>query len=118
MILLSRDFYFDAAHKIVDYQGKCENLHGHTYKLTVTITGTIKENGMLLDFALFKKTVDEYVISYLDHTYLNELFPNPTTENIAMWIFEKLSSVFLEQFGCTLFEITLYEGHNNRVTVR
>ena len=117
MFLLSREFSFDAAHRVVDYHGKCENLHGHTYHLIVTITGEIKNDGMVLDFAILKKVVNENVISELDHRYLNDLFENPTTELIAKWIYDKLSDAFKE-FNCRVYEITLFEGNNNRVTVR
>jgi len=117
MFFLSRDFYFDAAHKIVDYQGKCEELHGHTYKLTVTITGNLKDDGMVLDFAILKKVVNETIINKLDHRYLNDIFENPTTENIATWIFDELNKKFKE-YDCSVYEVTLYEGKNNRVTVR
>jgi len=50
MLYISREFTFDSAHKIVDYQGKCENLHGHTYRLIVTVQGELKRDGMVLDF--------------------------------------------------------------------
>ncbi|NQS89787.1 6-carboxytetrahydropterin synthase QueD [Patescibacteria group bacterium] len=117
MFYLSRDFWFDAAHKIVDYSGKCENLHGHTYKLTVTITGELKTGGMVLDFAILKQVVEENVLERLDHKYLNDVFENPTTEIIAQWIFDVLNEEF-RKLNCSLHEITLYEGKNNRVTVR
>lgn len=116
-ILLSRTFHFDAAHKVVDYNGKCENLHGHTYFLKVTIEGDLKENGMVLDFAILKKETDELIETYLDHKYLNDSFKNPTTENIAIFIFDKLSEKF-EKYGCKVKEITLSEGANNTVAVR
>ncbi len=117
MFLLSRDFFFDAAHRVIDYKGKCENLHGHTYKLTVTITGDLKDDGMVIDFAILKKVVEEEILNNLDHQYLNNLFSNPTTEIIAKWIFDKLNEAF-SKIGCKINEVTLYEGHNNRVTVR
>ena len=87
---LSRNFTFDAAHRIIDYSGKCENLHGHTYKLTVTITGKLKSDGMVLDFAILKQIVEENVLERLDHKYLNDVFENPTTEIIAHWIFKNI----------------------------
>ena len=101
MLYISREFTFDAAHKIVDYQGKCENLHGHTYKLIVTVQGELKRDGMVLDFSILKKIVEENIISVLDHKYLNELFEQPTTEIIAQWIFDKLSQA-MKEYQCNL----------------
>ena len=117
MLYISREFTFDAAHKIVDYQGKCENLHGHTYKLIVTVQGELKRDGMVLDFSILKKIVEENIISVLDHKYLNELFDKPTTEIIAQWIFDKLSQA-MKDYQCNVYEVVLYEGTNNRVIVR
>ncbi len=115
-ILLSRTFHFDAAHKVVDYNGKCENLHGHTYFLKVAISGALKENGMVLDFAILKREVNKLVEKYLDHKYLNDLFENPTTENIAIFIFDKLNKQFAK-YGCKVREVSLSEGSNNTVSV-
>ena len=117
MLYISREFTFDSAHKIVDYQGKCENLHGHTYKLIVTVQGELKRDGMVLDFSILKKVVNENIISVLDHKYLNELFEQPTTEIIAQWIFDKLSQL-IKEYQCSVYEVVLYEGANNRVIVR
>ncbi len=116
-ILLSRNFHFDAAHKVIDYNGKCENLHGHTYLLKVTITGPLKKDSMVLDFAILKKETEKLINGYLDHKYLNDLFENPTTENIAIFIFEKLRESF-EKYGCEIYEVSLSEGINNTATVR
>jgi len=114
---LSRNFIFDAAHRIIDYSGKCENLHGHTYKLTVTITGELKSDGMVLDFAILKQIVEENVLERLDHKYLNDVFENPTTEIIARWIFEKLQKPF-EEVNCSIYEVDLTEGVNNKVSIK
>lgn len=117
MILLSREFHFDSAHYIKGYKGKCEEVHGHTYKLVVTISGKINTNDMVLDFSILKEIVEENVIKVLDHKDLNSLFENPTTEKIALWIYEILKKKF-QEFKCDLFEIILYEGINNRVIIR
>jgi len=116
-IFLKRIFHFDAAHQVIDYNGKCENLHGHTYMLTVTITGRLKENGMVLDFAILKKVVNETVLNKLDHKFLNDIFENPTTENIAIFIFNTLQEAF-EKYGCNVYEVSLSEGINNTAVIR
>ncbi len=116
-ILLSRTFHFDAAHKVINYDGKCENLHGHTYFLKITISGTLKRNGMVLDFSILKKETNKLIETYLDHKYLNDLFENPTTENIAIFIFDNLNKKF-KKYRCEVMEVSLSEGPNNTVTVR
>jgi len=114
---LSRNFVFDAAHRIIDYSGKCERLHGHTYKLKIVVKGDLKPSGMVLDFTIFKNIVNDEIISKLDHADLNELFDNPTTENIALWVFEKLERP-LKKFSCFVDEVNLTEGANNTVSIR
>lgn len=117
MIQVSREFHFDSAHYIKDYSGKCEGLHGHTYKLIVTVSGPLNEAGIVIDFAFLKQIVEDKIISYLDHRNLNEIFEVPTTERIAIWIFNQLQAAFKE-VGCELYEVVLFEGLNNRVIVR
>lgn len=87
---ITRKFIFSAAHHLTDYYGKCENPHGHTYKLYVTVEGPMQKNGMVVDFALLKTVVTEEVLSLLDHHDLNDLFKNPTAEYICMFIWKKL----------------------------
>lgn len=87
---VSKTFFFDAAHHLTDYYGKCENPHGHTYILTVTVSGPVQKNGLVCDFHLLKEVVKEEILEHLDHHDLNEIFKNPSAELIAMWIWKKL----------------------------
>ncbi|MEK7529191.1 MAG: 6-carboxytetrahydropterin synthase QueD [Patescibacteria group bacterium] len=87
---ITKNFHFDAAHQLTDYHGKCERMHGHTYRLEVTVSGPVRKNGMVLDFALLKNVVKKYILDELDHQNLNDVFKNPTAENIATWIWKKL----------------------------
>lgn len=84
---------FSAAHFLRDYNGKCENLHGHNYKVYAHVRGEkLNEGGMLLDFSLLKKALRE-VCKTLDHTNLNDMSvfdQNPSAERIATYIFKKL----------------------------
>lgn len=84
---------FSAAHFLRDYHGKCENLHGHNYKVFAHAKGSkLDEGGMLLDFSVLKKTLRD-VCTELDHTNLNdmEVFKmNPSAERIAAWIFNRI----------------------------
>ncbi len=84
---------FAAAHFLRDYNGKCENLHGHNYKVYIHIEGNnLDAGGMLLDFSFLKKSLKE-VLSKIDHTNLNdieEFDQNPSAERIAMYIYKNL----------------------------
>ncbi|MFH1727748.1 MAG: 6-carboxytetrahydropterin synthase QueD [Pseudomonadota bacterium] len=110
---LNKIFKFDSAHKLINYKGKCENLHGHTYKLKVTVTGKVLDSGMIMDFNELSSIVNEAVISKLDHNYLNDVVSNPTAENISKWIFLKISEVLPE--AITLKKVTLFENETSYV---
>jgi 6-pyruvoyltetrahydropterin/6-carboxytetrahydropterin synthase len=108
---LCREFYFDAAHYIPNYKGKCENLHGHTYKVEIVIEGDVKKDGMVVDFVKMKEIVETTVLEKLDHHALNELFENPTAEHILTWIADQL------QGKLPLSSIRLWEGQGKWVEV-
>jgi len=84
---------FSAAHFLSHYRGKCENLHGHNYRVRIWAQGEeLDEGGMLADFSLLKKALGE-VLAVLDHSNLNDLevFQNdPSAERIARFIFDEL----------------------------
>ncbi len=85
---------FAAAHALRNYYGKCENLHGHNYRVQVGMEGReLDEAGMLYDFAKLKGQL-RATSEYLDHQNLNELRPfdeiNPSAENIAKYICEEM----------------------------
>ncbi len=115
---LSKDFKFDSAHNLVKYKGKCENLHGHTYRLKVTVTGNPDpDSGMIVDFTDIKRIVREKVIDRLDHAYLNDLIPQSTAENIVRWIWNELEKP-LAGPNSRLTELTLWETESSSVTLR
>lgn len=91
---------FAAAHFLRDYNGKCENLHGHNYKVYAHVYGEkLNEGGMLLDFTKIK-TVLRNVCKELDHTNLNDksIFEqNPSAERIAMYIYNNIISEMKSQ---------------------
>lgn len=129
---------FDSAHFLTDYYGKCENLHGHRWRVEVTLAqGALQEEGtmrdMVLDFGVFKKAVRE-AAEELDHVFLVEegslapatiaalesegftlkVLPFRTTaENLARWFFDKL-----EAQGLPVFEVEVDETPNNRAFYR
>jgi 6-pyruvoyltetrahydropterin/6-carboxytetrahydropterin synthase len=84
---------FAAAHFLSDYHGKCENLHGHNYRVFVHVQGEkLDEGGMLLDFSVLKSALKE-VLNKIDHTNLNDIkkfSQNPSAERIAEYIYENL----------------------------
>lgn len=91
-LALSAKFTFAASHFLTKYQGKCENLHGHNYKLIVTIEGEKQANDMVMDFKIIKKIVEEKIIDTLDHAHLNDILENPSAESIILWIWEHLKT--------------------------
>ncbi len=85
---------FAAGHALRNYHGKCENVHGHNYKVQVGIEGPdVDENGLLHDFADLKRRLRS-TSEYLDHQFINDLQPfdqiNPSAENIARFICEEI----------------------------
>jgi len=116
-VLVSKEFTFDAAHHLHCYDGKCKNLHGHTYKVIFGISGFIDERGIMIDFADIKEIWKSQIEIYLDHRYLNETLPamNTTAENMVVWIYEKMSEALKNEacakseLGTRLEFVRLYE---------
>lgn len=112
-MLIAKEFTFDSAHQLPGYQGLCANLHGHTYKMTVSLKGKVKEDGMVIDFKILKEKVNNKVIKVLDHKFLNEIINYPTAENIVVWIWKELIKELPE-----LYEISLWETPTSYVIYR
>lgn len=102
-MLITKEFTFDSAHQLDWEPGKCRFLHGHTYKLQVTIKGELDDNGIVINFKDLKSIIQENIIEILDHKYLNEIIDNPTAERMVVWIWERLEA------RLNLFEIKLWE---------
>lgn len=109
---LSCEFHYDSAHFLqkVPEGHKCGRMHGHTYRLTVTVDGPVGDDGFIMDFADIKKTVGP-IIKQLDHHLLNDIpgLENPTVEIQLQWLWNRIN---LDN----LAELTLYEGLNNSAT--
>jgi len=117
ILKITREFHFDAAHHLTNYYGKCENPHGHTYRLMVTVEGVIADDGLVIDFVVLKKLVKERVLEKLDHIDLNNIFENPSAENIAVWIWDQLKDIGASvERPVKLVEVKLWEGQNTSVT--
>lgn len=115
-MLVSKEFTFDSAHFLTKYHGKCENLHGHTYRLRVTVEGPVNEDGMVVDFKELKALVKEKVVERYDHQNLNDFFENPSAELVAQKIWEDLEPDFKKPLR--LFEVILWETADSFVTYR
>lgn len=113
MTTVTKLFEFEACHHLPHYDGACHNIHGHSYKLEVTVSGQVSKNendpkcGMIIDFKDLKAIVKSVAVDKYDHSNLNEFFPNPTAEimvkQIAVDIMSKLpQEVYL--MSCKLWE--------------
>lgn len=106
---------FSSGHYLREYYGKCENPHGHNYRVLVTLIGEeLEPNGLLLDFKVLKQVLKP-TVDYLDHQMINELEPfttlNPSAENLAKYFFDntadeldKLTQGRVRVKDCTLYE--------------
>jgi 6-pyruvoyltetrahydropterin/6-carboxytetrahydropterin synthase len=123
MYEVSVDETFAAAHNLRNYKGKCEDLHGHNYKVRVTLAGPeLDATGLLYDFVHLKQVI-QGVIRSLDHKYLNELKPfdvlNPSAENIARHIYEQTAKEMrATPNGAAVSSITVWESDLTAATYR
>jgi 6-pyruvoyltetrahydropterin/6-carboxytetrahydropterin synthase len=104
---------FSSAHRLRNYKGKCENLHGHNWKVSVTVRGQNLDNiGLLIDFHIVKEKLKE-VIGVLDHTDLNSIAffkkINPTSENICFYIYRKMKST-LKKYSVEIKRVDVWES--------
>lgn len=104
MYYIKKKLEVSAAHNLkLDYESKCENLHGHNWNIVIYLKSEeLDSNGMVMDFIIIKKKI----MDRIDHKYLNEVFDfNPTAENIARWVQEEL--------GDKCYRVEVEESENN-----
>ena len=96
-VYLTKEFEFEAAHHLINYDGPCANVHGHSYKLQVTVSGNINifdtkyaNDCMVLDFKDLKNIVKTAIIDSHDHADLNTLYDNPTAEIMVIAMYDNL----------------------------
>lgn len=94
---ITKEFTFEAAHKLPKHDGKCARLHGHSWKGRVIVKGEVLHNegpktGMVMDFGDVKRLVAPLLDGFLDHHHLNETLnlDNPTSEEVARWLYMRL----------------------------
>jgi 6-pyruvoyltetrahydropterin/6-carboxytetrahydropterin synthase len=119
---LTKIFRFEAAHHLPGHQGKCARLHGHSYRLEITLRGPIKDipgesdHGMVMDFEVLSHIVRTFVIERLDHSMLNDVTGIHTTaENLSHWIWNNLVAAGLPE--ALLFRIRLWETETGFVEI-
>lgn len=132
-IRVTKQFGFEMSHALLNYDGLCRNIHGHSYKLQITVAGEpISEpanpkDGMVIDFSVLKKLIQQQIVGSLDHSLminqnaptdkldeLGEMYERhhvvpfqPTTENLVIYIAEKVKTILPEHLE--LFSVRLYE---------
>jgi 6-pyruvoyltetrahydropterin/6-carboxytetrahydropterin synthase len=111
-VMIERNF--SSAHQLRGYKGKCENLHGHNYKIEIYARGRELNNiGLLVDFVELKEAADE-IVQYLDHKNINELHPfdeelNPSAENLARFILERVASRIRKDDRVKVYKVRCFE---------
>lgn len=136
-IRVTKQFSFEMSHALLNYDGLCRNIHGHSYKLQITVFGEplrdseSPKDGMVIDFSTLKKMVQQQIISKLDHSLMiNEKAPleklnelgemyerhhvvpfQPTSENMVVFIADKVKPLLAEHL--MLFSVRLYETSNS-----
>ena len=121
MFQVSVEESFSAGHALRGYKGKCENPHGHNYKVRVTLEGPALDSvGLLYDFVHLKQIIHD-VIGVVDHKFLNDLPPfdviNPSAENIAKYLYDEASKQMRQQpNGARIASITVWETDQTAAT--
>jgi len=110
---------FASAHQLRGYKGKCENIHGHNWRVQTYVTAEyLNDIDIAIDFHELKRITNE-LIGVLDHTCLNDIFPftekNPSSENIAKWIFDSLKKK-LAGFAVNVSAVTVWESETASAT--
>lgn len=115
---------FAAGHALRNYHGRCENVHGHNYRLLVTVRGEkLDDTGLLVDFIELKRVTRE-IIERLDHQFINDIPPfdvlNPSAENIARYFYEEISKGIGAgvQTPVQVFEVKVWETDTSSATYR
>jgi len=111
---ISVEFEFASAHHLPRHSGACRRLHGHNYRLRVTLAGLPdKHSGMLMDFEALRKEIWAKCLMDVDHQNMNDILENPTAENMVLWFWERLAPELKN-----LKELVLWETPEYSVKLR
>lgn len=126
-VYITKRFTFEACHHLPNYNGKCANVHGHSYKLEVTVSAeknftmghSSPYNNMVIDFSTLKGIVNAEVVNRYDHQDLNEFFAMPTAESMVVEMFEDIRSKLNDMFDFVrLEEVKLWETEDSYASFR
>ena len=122
MFEVSVEHTFAAGHALRNYRGKCENVHGHNYRVQVTLRGEkLDKVGMLVDFVALKRLLRD-ISEPLDHVFINDIEPfielNPTAENMAVYFCEKLQAGLQVDMPVQVLEVKVWETDIQCATYR
>jgi len=111
--------HFSGAHRLRYLHGKCEELHGHNWKIEVSVSSSkLNQEGVVIDFKILKQKLEK-VLKSLDHTFLNDLpsfsGQEPSSENIAKYIFDKMK-VELKGFSAKMTKVSAWESETSCAT--
>ena len=121
MFEVSVEYSFAAGHALRGYHGKCENVHGHNYKVRVVVSGEqLDSAGLLMDFVDVKQAI-KALVERLDHRFLNDVTPfdklNPSAENIAKYFYDEIEPrVGIK--GLQVHAVTIWETDTTSATYR
>ncbi|MGD0460663.1 MAG: 6-carboxytetrahydropterin synthase QueD [Terriglobia bacterium] len=121
MFEISVEYSFAAGHALREYKGKCENVHGHNYKVRVTLVGDkLNSAGLLMDFVELRAEI-KGLVEKLDHRFLNDIPPfdqlNPSAENLAKYICDGIEPQARNQ-GLQVYGVTVWETDTTSATYR
>ncbi len=111
-----REDYFSAAHHLRDYHGKCENIHGHNWKVRLEVTReSLTTEGFVCDFSLLKVVLKD-ILDYLDHRDINQTPPfdtvNPTAEQLGVFVFTEADKRLKEHDSLlSVAKVSVWESH-------
>ena len=123
MFQVTVDEIFSSGHALRGYKGKCENVHGHNYKVRVTLEGPQLDSvGLLCDFTHLKRVIRE-IVGGVDHKFLNDMAPfdviNPSAENLAKYFYDETTrQMNAMPEGARVTSITIWETDTTSATYR
>jgi 6-pyruvoyltetrahydropterin/6-carboxytetrahydropterin synthase len=122
MFEVSVEQTFAAGHALRNYKGKCENVHGHNYRVRITVQGDqLDSTGLLVDFLDVKGLIGG-VVDYLDHQFINDLPPfdqlNPSAENLAKYFFDRVSGGLKNDVPVRVSEVRIWETDTSSAVYR